>query len=356
MKIIFIVPSVNDSHARNRILEFIDKGYNVIVYGFDRTNQKKVDGLPYEIEILGTLTDESYAERIKLYWKKFRYLGKMYKSEEVLFFLLGLDIAMFFHFINPKYRYIYEECDLTHTYIRKLKDIFEYIDKKIIRSSLLTITTSEGFINYHFKGSKPNNVCLVENKLNPVILKYKIKPRKSFNKDNISIGFVGVPRFDSVYNFIDVYCRTFPQHTFHIYGGPIPKKFESLKKYRNCIFHGFFNNPTDLPEIYSNIDLVPSTYDVKYENVRFAEPNKIYESIYFEKPIIVSSGTFLAEKVSRLVIGYSLDAMNDKEIIDFIFQLQEESLMKICKNAHLIDKEETLNINDHLFSMINESI
>lgn len=353
MKIVFVVQSANDSHSRNRIIEFIERGYEVEVYGFDRTNQKKPNGLPYEIEIMGTLTDESYSKRIKLYWKKFKMLGKKYKPEEVVFFLCGLDIAMFFHYINPNFRYIYEECDLTHTYMGRVKYVLEIIDKRIIKSSLLTITTSEGFIKYHFYGQKPGNVCLVENKLNSSILECQRKEEKTFDKEHISIGFVGGPRFDSVYNFIDVYCKNFPQHTFHVFGGPVPEQFEALKKYENCIFHGFFKNPVDLPNIYASIDLVLSTYDTKFENVRYAEPNKIYESIYFEKPIIVSSDTYLAEKVTRLGIGYAIDAMNSQEILDFINTLSGEALKQISEKASRIDKKYTLNINDHLFEKLN---
>lgn len=347
--IIFIVPSIDDSHYKNRIIEFIENGYDVKVYGFCRRNRER--NLPYLYESLGNIENASYANRIKLYISAFKCLGKDYK--DTLFYLCGLDIAMFFHFINPSHQYIYEECDLVHTYIGTVKWLFEWIDKRVIKKSLLTITTSEGFINYHFKGVKPDNVCLVENKLNPNIIDYRIQ-EKSFDKDNLSIGFVGLPRFDSVYNFIDVFCQNFPQYTFHVYGGPVSDKFKTLEKYPNCKLHGLFNNPVDLPEIYGNIDLVLSTYDTKYENVRYAEPNKIYESIYFETPIIVSSNTFLAEKVKRLGIGFDIDAMSEDEIVNFVHSLNEEIINSKIQAAWKIDKRNTLNINEHLFDILKK--
>lgn len=355
MKIIFIVPSISDSHYRNRIVEFIENGYSVDVYGFERKNINKKPVLPYSVNVIGSIEDESYIERVKLYIKEFRKLGKRFNQKDDIFYLCGLDIAIFFHYVNPKFQYLYEECDLTHTYT-KIKKLLEFIDLRIIKTSLLTILTSEGFINYHFNGEKPHNVCLVENKLNPAIVEYTVSKRKPLDRNSISIGFVGGPRFDSVFNFIDVYCRTFPQHTFHIFGGPVPKQFETLRKYKNCIFHGFFTNPNDLPEIYSKIDLVLSTYDTKYENVRFAEPNKIYECLYFEAPIIVSSNTFLAEKVNRLGIGYDIDAMDDNAIIKFVNRLSQEEVKKKSDNAHLIDKKETININTKLFDKLKSVI
>ena len=102
----------------------------------------------------------------------------------------------------------------------------------------------------------------------------------------------------------------------------------------------------DLPDVYGSIDLVLATYDVKYENVKYAEPNKIYESIYFETPIIVSSGTFLAKKVKRLGIGYDVNAMNEEEVVAFVKNLNEEDLSKKRANAKAIEKRKTLNIND----------
>ena len=60
MQIIFIVPSISDSHYRNRIIEFIDKGYTVNVYGFERKNSNKKPNLPYNISILGSIADKNY--------------------------------------------------------------------------------------------------------------------------------------------------------------------------------------------------------------------------------------------------------------------------------------------------------
>ena len=351
MKIVFILPSIDDSHYKNRVLEFIENGYDVKVYGFYRLDRERK--LPFEYSLLGRLENARYTNRLRLYIDAFRKIGKEFRHQNVVFYLGGLDIAMCFHYLNPKQPYIYEECDLTHTYLGKIKYVLEWIDKQIIKNSLLTITTSLGFINYHFDGIKPKNVCLVENKLNPNILNYPIK-YKEFNKDKLSIGFVGAPRFESVFNFIDVYCRNFPNYTFHVYGGPVSEQFKTLEKYENCIFHGFFNNPVDLPEIYASIDLVLSTYDIKYENVRWAEPNKIYESIYFEKPIIVSSDTFLAEKVNQLGIGYDVNAMNEVQVVQLVRNLNHEDLNAKSKAAKSIDKKYALNINKHLFGTLKD--
>lgn len=340
-KIVFIIPAITDAHYRCRVLDFIKCGYQTDVYAFMREGRPAPSNIPYDYQSLGTLRDEGYKSRVSLYIKQFRRLKKQYRGQQVIYFLGGLDIAMFFRLVNPCAEYIYEECDLVHTYTR-LKQPLEMVDKYILRHARAVITTSEGFIRYHFGDKKPSNIFLVENKLNPEVLNVALKPKHEFDPEHLSIGFVGRPRFDSVYNFIEVYCRRFPQHTFHIFGGPVEEQFEQLRKYSNCIFHGFFKSPADLGDIYSQLDLVVSTYDICFDNVRYAEPNKIYESIYFETPIIVSTGTFLADKVNRLGIGYDIDALNEQQVVDFIEHINAESISQRQQAARDIGKNYTL--------------
>ena len=109
-----------------------------------------------------------------------------------------------------------------------------------------------------------------------------------------------------------------------------------------------------MPEIYNNIDVVIALYDVDSVNVLYAEPNKLYEAVYFKKPIIVSSGTYLAEKVNRLGIGFDIDATDSANIDTFISGLTEQKINKKVMNAEKIDRREAINDNPALFEFIND--
>ena len=117
---------------------------------------------------------------------------------------------------------------------------------------------------------------------------------------------------------------------------------------------GPFKNPVELPEVYSKIDLVVSTYDIEDDNPRYAEPNKIYESIYFETPIIVSSQTFLAEKVNRMGIGFHVNAKNDNEIIGFWESLTEQVLKEKIEACKKVDKNYCIDDEKELFEKISK--
>ena len=196
----------------------------------------------------------------------------------------------------------------------------------------------------------------ITNRLNPHILNFPLLPKLETNLSKLRIGFVGFIRYKSVLNFCRIYCKEFPQHEFHFYGvfssNENRNLFAELKQYANCYFHGAFVSPDDLPTIYANLDLVLATYDVSTENVRYAEPNKVYEAMYFETPIIVSSGTFLSRKVQKMGIGYEIDPMNNEEIKHFISSLTAEKLQTVKDKMKQIDKQDLLCINDDLFKRI----
>lgn len=353
MKVIFILNSIQSIVGIKRVNEFISHGYDVNVYAFSRKFDFKNQSLNFPINVIGEYGNElSYLKRVFIISRGIKSVIKKYKNIEALYYIFQLDMALIFSFFSKKALYIYEEYDLVHTgFSNKIvKYIFEYFDKKIIRGAVSAVFTSEGFRRYHFGDKKIENVFLIPNRLSSKVLEL---PQYAKNKcEVLRIGFVGFPRYNSVINFIKVYCENYPQYEFHIYGGPISDGFSKLKKYKNCFFHGIFSSPEELPKIYSEIDLVLSTYDVSYENVRYAEPNKLYEAIYFETPIIVSSGTFLSEKVEKLGIGYSINALDDGEVINFIKNLTEESLKEKINNESLIPRKDLIDKNDEFFDKL----
>ena len=201
---------------------------------------------------------------------------------------------------------------------------------------------------------------VIANRLNAGITEFEILPKRPVDLTHLKIGYVGFIRYESIAHFAKVFCKHFPQHEFHFYGTYTSegekKMFDGIDAFDNCYFHGSFKSPDELGRIYSEFDLVLSTYDVSSENVRYAEPNKIYEAIYFETPIIVSSGTFLADKVNRLGIGFDIDAMDENAIVSFINNLSESRLSSIINNIKRIDKNSVININDDFFEKFENEL
>lgn len=357
-EVVFILTSSVNPNSIKRIDEFISRGNKVKAYGFKRDVDVPNKSKYVEVEILGNFKNNlSYYKRCAIIYKGIRKVLKETKAQESIYYLVGLDVAMFFR-LQTKKPYIFEEADLVHTNVRAkaIKDLYERIDKYIIKHSVLSAFRSEGFVRYHFGEEVPENVHVIANRLNVAIKNFEALPKMPVDMKHLKIGYVGFIRYRSILNFAKVFCEQFPQHEFHFYGAftteQNEKAFSVLKDYKNCYFHGSFKSPDELNIIYSQIDMVLSTYDVSSENVRYAEPNKIYEAIYFETPIIVSSGTFLADKVKRLEIGYDIDAMSADEIERFIKSLSINTYEGIVKHIQAIDKEMVINRNDDFFAKL----
>lgn len=359
-KVIFIINSIQQQRCIKRIEEFIANGYEVQAYGFSRSDIIPTLPKNFHIEILGHIDNHtSYFKRLIFMYKALRPVLKHHAKDSVLYYYFLLDIALVCRLLCRK-PYIYEESDLMQTYLPSaiLRNLLNRIDKHIIHHSLITTMTSDGFAQYHFGTDLPDNIVIVPNRLNKKVLQLPYKS-STIDINHLRFAFVGGARFDAVVNFVNTLAAHFPQHDFHFYGTILDHKSEFegiMAKYSNVYFHGKFSNPIDLPSIYQNIDLVLATYDTKYENVRYAEPNKLYEAIYFETPILVSSGTYLAEKVKRLGVGYDIDAMDDESIISFIRNLTKDGLLSTINNIKKIDKQSAININTDFFQKLDTTL
>lgn len=332
MKTIKFILNAVEGHSLKRIDNFKSLGLDVQSYGFDRGLSKQRDDL--DVEIIGYFPNSMpYKQRIRILISSLKKLfQETPNNDSEVWYYFGLQMALFCRLFNKNKKYIYEESDMTHLGIRNpiVRRLLEWADKRIIKHSLLTLFTSEGFLMYHY-GSKikyPKNVIVTPNKLNDNVLNFPLIPKSIVPIPKLRFGFVGFIRYLSVYNMADFIAKNFQNHEFHFYGELMnsveEKKFNELKKYDNVFFHGFFKNPDKLAEVYSNIDVVVSTYDVSSVNVLYAEPNKLYESIYYRTPIIVSKGTFLAKQVEKYHSGWAVDANDEKEVKTLVNKIEKE--------------------------------
>ena len=347
MKVNFILNAL-DGHSYKRIEEFKELGYDIKVYGFDRGLSKQYEGI--QTTILGTFPNAMpYRERIALIYKSlknlFKHEGK--NNNQEIWYYFGLQMAVFCCFLNKNKHYMFEESDMTHLGVnnRLFRWLLEQLNKRIIRKSFLSVFTSEGFLQYHFGSSSsfPNNTVVMPNKIHPGILNLPIIPKREAPKEKIRFGFVGFIRYQAVYNMAEVISRLFPEHEFHFFGEVQLKNdeelFYSLKNRSNVFFHGFFKNPEQLPDVYASIDVVVSTYDITSINVKYAEPNKLYESIYFRTPIIVSKDTFLETQVLKYKSGWAVNAFDEESICECVHKIEKE-VKTVTENMNAIPREE----------------
>lgn len=360
MKIVFVMNSISITRCQKRVQEFIDHGYEVKVYGFERGGESYAQPINYSIEKIGYHpVSMNYFKRLLVIAKALSALHKNYKTQkDVVFYYFFFDVAFAASLVSRR-KYIYEESDMPYTNIAfgPLRKLLSIYDKRLIKKSLLTTMTSEGFIDYHDLENRRDNIVVIPNRVNPGLQKFDYK-HKEFEEGKLSIGFVGGFRYRSIFNFTKQIVTKYKYITFHVYGNIISynDELQSLsQQYPNLVLHGIFKNPDDMPAVYESLDLVLATYDADSINAQYAEPNKMYESIFFRVPIIVSKGTFLSKKVERLGIGYSVDALDDDDIDKLIRSLSKRSIQEKIENLEKIPQREAVNDNPELFEYLNRN-
>ena len=355
-EIVFILSSLCDPHYRKRVEEFVEQGYKVTVYGFSRDGQS-IQTFPCNPIVLETISNRSYVNRLSLFRKKIKSIAKECRNK--VCFYSSLDIALFAR-LYIKSNYIYEICDLTELTIQNpiLRNYLIHCNKKTIKKSQLTIMTSEGFVEF-YDDVPLDKIVIVPNKVSGQNIKPINVNRGISNSHRVRIGFVGVIRFETIYNFIKVVAETLCNVEVHLYGiysegDCFAEKIKQIEATSDKVFyHGAFSNPVDLPQIYSQIDLLMCTYTPS-PGVVYAEPNKLYEAMFFKCPIVVNSGTFLARKVERLGIGYIVDATLESDIEMLLSNITPESYSEKIAHCNLIPETECLNINNHLFEKLRQ--
>ena len=349
-KLIFLLASISQPRCLKRIQSFFDSGYEVEIFGFNRGLYNNISTVEkYRIIDLG------FAPSGKQYFKKFihskRILKKIFKKfehEEVVYYAFSFDIAILCK-LYAKKNYIYEISDLVYTYFKNniLITLFKKIDKWIINNSILTVMTSLGFNLFLFNDTLNEKIIIQQNKVLSQ-LNRNIQSNCDNNNRRIIFSYIGAFRYpNTIFRFARIIGENFPQYEFHFYGESeiTEMAIDLADKYENISFFGKYRNPDDLERIYNEIDVVVACYDTSTLNERYAEPNKLYESIFFKKPIVVSENTFLAERVSYFDCGFKIDASTDENIRSFLNSLNIEILNQKRNKIEAIPLTEIIDDN-----------
>lgn len=351
MEIIFLQNSATQPRCHKRYRAFANAGFKGTVYSFDR-NLYNVN-LPKDIDIniIGSIVSGSYGKRLLFYIKKLKPIFR--KHKDCVFYCYAQDMA-FVALLFGK-RYIYEESDIM--YLMSQNKLFRYFMRKldlfIQKKSLATVLTSQGFVDYLYN-KKPKNVFVIPNKLDRYFCD-KVRPLdKPFNINSLRFAFIGLLRSPkTMFPFIKTMIETIPNSKFDIWGDSTTEFVDVVRsfsnKYPQVSYHGPFRNPYDLEDIYSQVDINFVCYDTTGGgNECIAEPNKLYESTFFNTPMIVSPNTYLAKVVNERGIGFVVNCFSEEDVKCFLKSLNKEKILnkiEACKSiasTQIIDNQKDI--------------
>lgn len=349
-KVIFVMPVTSQPRYHKRIASFRDLGYETLIFSFEREYFKgKTSEMQYVS--LGKIQHRNYFKRIKVFLNALSILSKYRKhfEEASVVYVFGLDIAIMMLLLNAvtrlKMHIVLEVADIRGVLTSKAwkGKILRYIEKTVISHISLVTVTSPYFVKDYYKNIqqlKEQKFYVLENKLlEPIPL--RIEKRTWDGKRPLKLGLFGVLRCNRSWDILYKLAKEYPdQIEVYIRGHQMGlNHFEDrVNELDNIIYEGEYVSPDDLAEIYSKIDVTwLGNVSDNSDNIKWALPNRLYESIYYKVPMIVHTGSAVARRVEELSVGWNVDFFNEAEAVEKILKLTPEEYVRMFENttAHL---------------------
>lgn len=247
--------------------------------------------------------------------------------------------------VNPNSEIIYEVADLHRLIVDKQKGIkkivsigLKALEKRIIKCvSLIVLTSMKYYDAYYCKLVDADKIVFLPNMPDDMIFSGYV-PKKRIEKP-FTIGFIGWIRYkNQLKMLIDASGKAGCNVLFAGSDGEGVGFKEYCDEFSFVTFLGSYDYEKSIRDLYDMIDCTYAVYDADWTNVRLALPNKVYETIACEKPIIVAKNTYLSEMVTQYGVGVEVDHRDSRELLNVINRLKKRdayyySFVENCKKA-----------------------
>ncbi len=337
---------IDHSHSQKRILAFKNNIKKLTIISYFR-NQT----VEYENHYnLGKIPQNNYIRRFVKIFFDIPRLSKILSNNPKIdvVYAWNFDIALLFVltklFSKRRYKFIYEVADVkpillsnsvVGVFLRKLEQF-------ILNHTDYLCVTSEDFISNYFDKYYEHNakIYILENKVYPKI-DIKLINNKLNNIPTGSkwrIGLVGIFRCNTSLQLLLELAKTLPEKIEIILAGKpeehVNESFKELTRLNDTLVISEYRYPNDLQNIYSKIDIIWSAdFSEPTVNSKWLLPNRIYEAGLFAIPqLCFSENKAISEYIKSLNIGWILEEVNIKSLMNFFLSLTSEKYRQMKLN------------------------
>ncbi len=231
-------------------------------------------------------------------------------------------------------RIIYEVADLHRLLVDHQKSTIAQVAQKCLRHfdrmlekqyDLLVLTSMKYYDVYFVNFVSKEKVLYMPNV--PDLSAFVSYQKKE--GDIFTVGYLGAVRYKrQMMNLIDAVERT-GDHLLIAGYEDQPNVIEPMCQGKpNIEWVGRFDFKKQAAELYGKCDVMYSVYDADMHNVRVALPNKLYEAVYCEMPIIVAKNTYLAQVVEEWGVGVAVDHKSVDELVAVLKELRDNKNLR----------------------------
>jgi glycosyltransferase involved in cell wall biosynthesis len=235
--------------------------------------------------------------------------------------------------VNRNVRIIYEVADLHRLLVDKQKSPVKKMvqwylrreDRRLKDRYDLLILTSEKYYEVYFQTLvEPERMLYMPNV--PDLSAFHSYEKKAENEP-FTLGYIGAIRYKKqMINLIQA-AKATGVHLLIAGYEDAPAVIEPMCAQDPSItWVGRFDFAAQAAALYGQCDAMYSVYDADMHNVRVALPNKLYEAVYCEMPLIVAKDTYLAEVVDQWGVGFAVDHRQPQELIALLEQLRDQRI------------------------------
>jgi succinoglycan biosynthesis protein ExoL len=341
---------------------FQDSGFYVTAAAFERDSHG--GRLPScDVHPLGRIDNGNYLARVTKLIMALPKLRRLLHASE-LAYASGPDMALITLIagIGVRRPLIYEVGDIRE--IEVSKGAVGYVIRRLIRlianhSSLLIATTPAFIEEYYRRWIKTYTPAIIlENKLEagsiPVRQSYKtelLNGRALIDRP-LRIGYFGLIRDTWSLDVLKLLANSGPERFVVIIAG-LPISTIDLtglvRGYQNIEYRGIYRSPQDLPALYGDVDMVWACYPPIRPNdwnLKWARPNRFYESCFFKKPMFTRSGSQDSLDVSRYKIGCIISDSVPDDVVKQINRINYDDLAAWEYNMSQLNENIYLNTDE----------
>lgn len=330
-------------------------------YIFYYTNLLNQIGVDYEIVVPNRnpeIEDCVHPKTVYLKWntKRHSLLNYISYSREVkkitnrkydyLIILTTVNAVFCYPWLRKRYkkRYVVDIRDYTY---EKNKIFFE-LEKRAIKDSKCNVISSK-----KFRVFLPQGKYLVCHNINTPNQESTYSFEKK--KGRIIIGYIGALSYESQCEKIMDLVNKDERFEFHFYGTGVAEKTlkEHAKKYNNprIKFMGKYEN-SEKENIIQKVDILFNLYGNGRPLVDYALSNKLYDALYYHKPLLTSPNTYMQEIGGDMAFSLDLNTSFDlDELWDWYQELDKKAIDNYAHNLYQIVVQENARTQEKIKSL-----